>query len=63
LQTSGWTITVPNSVRISAPVGQASMQPACVQCLHTSDMKFQPPSASTKRTCRHVLAPSIVVLS
>ena len=30
-----------DSLRISAPVGQASMQPACVQCLHTSDMKIQ----------------------
>src|SRR3712207_4790897 len=31
------TTTVPNSVRNSAPVGQASRQPACVQCLQTSD--------------------------
>ena len=29
--------TVPNSVRNSAPVGHTSRQPACVQCLHTSD--------------------------
>jgi len=36
LQTSGWTTTVPNSVRISAPVGQTSRQAAWVQCLHTS---------------------------
>src|SRR5215218_746443 len=34
---SCWTTTVPNSVRNSAPVGQASRQPACVQCLQTSD--------------------------
>ena len=31
------TTTVPNSVRNSAPVGQTSRQPACVQCLHTSE--------------------------
>src|ERR1700761_1873604 len=33
---SSWTTTVPNSVRISAPVGQTSRQPASEQCLHTS---------------------------
>src|SRR5215218_6134100 len=32
------TTTVPNSVRNSAPVGQTSRQPACVQCLHTSEL-------------------------
>jgi len=37
LQTSSWTTTVPNSVRINAPVGQTSRQAACVQCLQTSD--------------------------
>src|SRR3954465_7102891 len=37
LQMSPWTTTVPNSVRNSAPVGQTSRQPACVQCLQTSD--------------------------
>src|SRR3954452_13308192 len=37
LQTSGWTTTVPNSVRNSAPVGQTSRQAAWVQCLQTSD--------------------------
>ena len=37
MQTSGCTITVPNSVRTSAPVGQTSRQAACVQCLHTSE--------------------------
>src|SRR5687767_2537111 len=60
---SGWSTTVSLSVRISAPVGQASRQPACVQCLHTSDMKLQPPSDSTKRTWRHVDAPSECVES
>src|SRR5215217_4330614 len=30
--------TVSNSVRMIAPVGQTSMQLACWQCLHTSDM-------------------------
>src|SRR3954469_9974056 len=51
LQTSGWTMTVSNSVRISAPVGQASRQPAFEQCLQTSDMNTQrsssAPSAAT----------------
>src|ERR1700727_3609782 len=37
LQTSACTTTVPNSVRNNAPVGQTSRQPACVQCLHTSE--------------------------
>src|SRR3712207_5518943 len=32
------TTTVPNSVRNSAPVGQTSRQPACVQCLQTSEL-------------------------
>src|SRR5262245_30038914 len=31
--------TPPNSVRTIAPVGQASRQPACSQCLQTSDEK------------------------
>src|SRR3954453_1458650 len=84
---SGWTITVSNSVRMSAPVGHASRQPAWVQCLHTSDMNSQLPgsrrsqswlpsrtggiagssgsgaSVSTKRTWRHVFAPSDAVWS
>src|ERR1700754_3240486 len=38
---SSWTTTVPNSVRKSAPVGQTSRQPACVQCLHTLDIISQ----------------------
>src|SRR6202012_3738683 len=33
---SSWTTTVPYSVRISAPVGHTSRQPASEQCLHTS---------------------------
>src|SRR3954454_16251841 len=43
---SGCTITVSNSVRTSAPVGQASRQPAFVQCLQTSDMNSQRSSAA-----------------
>src|SRR5918995_1307799 len=39
LQTSSWMKTVSNSVRMIAPVGQTSMQLACLQCLHTSDMR------------------------
>ena len=43
---SSWTTTVPNSVRISAPVGQTSRQAASVQCLHTSlDISQREPSA------------------
>src|ERR671938_119234 len=41
LQMSPWTTTVPNSVRNSAPVGQTSRHPACVQCLHTSELISQ----------------------
>src|SRR4051794_6087731 len=37
LQMSPCTTTEPNSVRNSAPVGQTSRQPACVQCLQTSE--------------------------
>jgi hypothetical protein len=91
---------------MSAPVGQASRQPALVQCLQTSDMNTHEPSSgestvacpvaaastrlksplpgdgagasgrvagmsgrwpgvsvSTKRTCRHVAAPSEPVWS
>src|SRR3954465_2352830 len=44
---SGCTITVWNSVRISAPVGHASRQPAFVQCLQTSDMNTQRSRPST----------------
>src|SRR5438105_4510209 len=45
LQTSSWITTVPNSVRKIAPVGQTSRQPACVQCLQTSD------SISHRKSC------------
>src|SRR6476646_316510 len=47
LQMSGWTTTVPNSVRNSDPVGQTSRQAAWVQCLQTSDDISQrtPPSS------------------
>ena len=37
LQMSGWTKTLPNSVRTIEPVGHASRQPAFSQCLQTSD--------------------------
>ena len=48
---SCWTTTVPNSLRNSAPVGQASRQPACVQCLHTSE-RHQPPDLPVPRLRR-----------
>ena len=61
---------MPNSVRISAPVGQTSRQAASVQCLHTSlDISQRtswPPSAggfSMNATCRHVEALRAWVLS
>src|SRR5581483_4844257 len=71
---SSCTTTVPNSVRKSAPVGQTSRQPACVQCLQTSDdiSHRKPPSPSSTRrglscstnaTCRHEFAPRALVLS
>src|SRR5581483_4285890 len=72
---SSCTTTVPNSVRKSAPVGQTSRQPACVQCLHTSDsMSQRRPvvpspfamsgfSCSMNATWRQVFAPSAEVLS
>src|SRR5919112_2382262 len=41
LQMSPCTTTVPNSVRNSAPVGQTSRHPACVQCLQTSELISQ----------------------
>ena len=50
---SCWTTTVPNSVRNSAPVGQTSRQPACVQCLQTSEAISQ----------RNDVAPSAPVAS
>ena len=77
LQMSDWTTTVPNSVRISAPVGQTSRQADSVQCLHTLlDISQREPSApsdpaaspgrwicSMNATCRQVEAPSSPVLS
>src|SRR5919198_4857996 len=59
--------TVPNSVRVIAPVGHTSRQPACVQCLQTSELisHRNPPSTccSTKATWRQVFAFSSPVLS
>src|SRR5262249_17152224 len=72
---SGWTKTVSSSVRTIDPVGQASRQPACSQCLQPSETNDHdtcspelPPtpnavSISTKATCRHVEWPSCSVLS
>src|SRR3954470_13494120 len=66
---------VSNSVRMIAPVGQFSRQPARWQCLHTSEWKIHEnaPSAvvcdssglprSTNDTCRHVDEPRCAVLS
>src|SRR5258708_11008319 len=52
---SSWTTTVPNSVRISAPVGHTSRQAASVQCLHTllaiSHRTSSPPSTATGTLC------------
>src|SRR3954462_14796440 len=65
--------TEPNSVRMIAPVGHASRQPARAQCLQTSDIISReklppsvPPSGtgrSTKPTCRQVEEPRWPVLS
>src|SRR5690242_3067969 len=63
--------TLSNSLRIIAPVGQASRQPACVQCLHTSliiDQRSLTPCGSictfsTNATCRHVVPERWTVLS
>src|SRR5260370_42610908 len=71
LQTSSCTTTVPNSVRISAPVGQTSRHAASVQCLHTSlDISHRNAcrslpyaGCSMNATCRHVEAPRPWVLS
>ena len=67
-----------NSVRMIAPVGQASRQPACTQCLQTSlsisqllwngciELGRRPlpsPTCSTNATCRQVAAPRSPVLS
>ena len=59
MQTSAWSTTVSNSVRMSAPVGQASRQPAFVQCLQTSDMKtHEPSSGESTVACPEVAAAS-----
>src|SRR3984893_1654005 len=64
--------TVSNSVRTIAPVGHTSRQPACTQCLQTSDIMSQrPPTrfASFKSNCsmnltwRNDVADSSTVLS
>src|ERR671937_545664 len=63
--------TPPNSVRTIEPVGQASRQPACSQCLQTSDEKSHlkageaPPAIvrSMNFTWRHVECPRPAVLS
>src|ERR1700684_1573288 len=47
LHTSGCTITVPNSVRTSAPVGHTSRHAAWVQCLHTSEAISQRVAGAT----------------
>src|SRR5262249_41803566 len=72
---SGWTKTVSSSVRTIDPVGQASRQPACSQCLQTSETNDHdtcspelPPtpnavSISTKAASRHVEWPGCRVLS
>src|SRR5215472_13268227 len=65
---SSCTTTVPNSVRISAPVGQTSRQAASVQCLQTllAISQRRSPSAagcSMKATCRQVDALRSAVLS
>src|SRR6185503_15543370 len=72
LQTSDWITTVSNSVRMIAPVGHTSRQPAWTQCLHTSDIISQRPptrfgsvrsNCSTKRTWRNVVPDRLTVLS
>src|SRR5438309_11048378 len=79
LQTSFWMYTVSYSVRMSAPVGQTSMQLAFLQCLQTSLIISQacPPAigvglnttpllsgtCSMNCTCRQFCASSWPVLS
>src|SRR5215469_6614026 len=63
--------TESNSLRMMAPVGQASMHPAFVQCLQTSLLMSQRSckfpsltvSCSTNATWRHVVPESWLVLS
>src|SRR5262249_29040766 len=74
LHTSCWMKTVSNSVRMMAPVGQTSMQLACLQCLQTSDIISQATplpcvatgwsvTCSTKSTWRQFWASRLPVLS
>src|SRR5205085_11570974 len=70
LQMSGCTNTVSNSVRMIDPVGHASRHAAVSQCLQTSDSmshangsSSEMPGFSMNATCRHVDAPSAIVLS
>ena len=69
LQTSDWMTTVSNSVRMIAPVGQTSRQPAWTQCLQTSLIISQRPSlrssvnCSMNLTCRQWMPSSARVLS
>jgi hypothetical protein len=46
-----WITTVSNSVRMMAPVGQTSRQPACTQCLQTSLISSQRPSRRSSVNC------------
>src|SRR5919198_3637289 len=64
--------TVSNSVRVMAPVGHTSRQPAWTQCLHTSDsISHRPPTrfgsfrsnCSLNVTWRKVVPDSWTVLS
>ena len=68
LHTSDWITTVSNSVRMIAPVGHTSIQPALTQCLHTSLIISQRPSygplnCSMNLTCRQCVPSSFRVLS
>ena len=51
LQTSAWMTTVSYSVRMMAPVGQTSRQPAWTQCLQTSLIISQRPPARSSGNC------------
>ena len=69
LQASDWMTTVSNSVRMMAPVGHTSRQPAFTQCLQTSLIMSQRPSwrsalnCSMNFTCRQWMPSSWRVLS
>ena len=51
LQASDWMTTVSNSVRMMAPVGHTSRQPARTQCLQTSLIRSQRPSRRSALNC------------